>query len=989
MRTARGYNPPPIGLTPGVPTVLSGSDLAAYFETRNLDFTGYDRNLYERTKILPEGSVQICVAAFFYARPEVQVSNQGCSFYYLAKNEPPLISQPACGASVPHREPTQLIFQWLPRSTASPNSAASTEYTLELFEVRVPGRNPNDIALSQPPVFRVTTSQSLYVYSVADPPLVQGLAYVWRVQARDSQGRDDFRNNGYSQVCTFTYGGWDDPAFAVGAVQRFRATGTAPQAGRMQWQADGNFDSYRVYYQKSGAEHGWAQTDSRDSVLTVNGLEADNEYQTRIQGVKNGTYGPYSEIVSFRTPKPRVVLCGAGGSDSLAKADVNRPLLDALSGDIIDVDGQQMQLLHIQNLGDGYYKGTGKMFVDLLGGLGFKTTFERIYIDADRIVGRGRINYVSRGVDNMVVKQVTNQKERQANRELERLQAANRERYRDTVFHQQVFAFLALVGQNVELKADGTVLITLTDAEGKNITSPQPAMSQALKDHPAKAMIIEDKNGDQWVITKEGKVEAVKGGGLAVGADGKLLNRQQLRQLDRMILAALRKYKKAIEDYQTANRPATAPAKSKGGPGDPNTDDYGYGILAELPLCLASHTDELEQIQAQLFTLVDSTGTDFSDFATIVKERITQGENATQEQVDAAVCATLVESRNSKIIETASIKTLEITASNKIKYVIYFTPAGRPIILPIEAKPDFSTSTNLPVALGCLVGFTLNGKYYGGTYKKFHNNKIRFQGYEFKAADGTIIRYYDRKMYLLISQIQESTNQPFLAEFSIPIVIGSPSTTGGIGIGLEEIVAGSGLRTGMIRATGIAIVGYLIVEMFSSPPNPTLYLGDGDMVLALPYDANVSAPTNVTDVPVVMPHKIPSDPGTCHVYVIWFLKVDGSAAVAKYGMTCQDDYANTSDCNPRPDKQVDKFNTDNTDPNIVRYYYNWIARNVSKDVSHLMEMGLTASYVIANGGDLPPKHKLPCFVRGGSDVWDKRKELAEKYIEKMVKKYGI
>jgi len=56
MRTARGYNPPPIALSPGLPTVLSGSDLAPYFETRNLDFVAYDRNLYERTKTLSEGS---------------------------------------------------------------------------------------------------------------------------------------------------------------------------------------------------------------------------------------------------------------------------------------------------------------------------------------------------------------------------------------------------------------------------------------------------------------------------------------------------------------------------------------------------------------------------------------------------------------------------------------------------------------------------------------------------------------------------------------------------------------------------------------------------------------------------------------------------------------------------------------------------------------------------------------------------------------------
>ena len=200
---------------------------------------------------------------------------------------------------------------------------------------------------------------------------------------------------------------------------------------------------------------------------------------------------------------------------------------DALSGDMVDVDGQQMQLIEVENLGDGYYRGKGKMFVDLLGGLGFKTTFERIYIDADRIVGRGRINYVSRGVDNMIVKQVTNQKQRQANRELERLQAANREKYKNTEFHEKVFAFPALVVQNVQVQADGTVLITVTDAEGKNATSPQPAMSQALKDHPAKAMIIEDKNGDQWVVQQGKPPEKVTGGGLRPGMNARLSNQDK------------------------------------------------------------------------------------------------------------------------------------------------------------------------------------------------------------------------------------------------------------------------------------------------------------------------------------------------------------------------------------------------------------------------------------------------------------------------------
>ncbi|MDJ1482962.1 fibronectin type III domain-containing protein [Cytophagaceae bacterium YF14B1] len=515
IRTARGYNPPPISLAAGVPTVLSGVDLAPYLETRNLDFVGYDRNQYEKTRTLPEGSFQLCVTAYYYARPEVQVSNQGCSFYYLAKNEPPLINQPACGSKIPHREPTQLIFQWIPRNTASPNSAGNTEYELQLFEVRVAGRNPNDIVLSQPPVFRVTTTQSMYIYTVSDPPLQQGLQYVWRVQASDTEGRDDFRNQGYSEVCTFTYGGSNDPAFQVGMVQNFQAKGIAERSGRIQWLKDASmFDGYKIYYRKAGTDHGWAESESTDSLLTLTGLEPESTYETRMQGRKKGVYGGFTDIISFETMKPRVVQCGVGNTDSLARADESKPLLDGLSGDMIQVDGQTMQLVEVENLGAGFYRGQGKMFVDLLAGLGFKVVFERLYIDVNKIAGRGKIVYVSRGVDNMVNNQVTNQKERQAQRELERLQQANRDKYKDTQFYEKIFTFTGLEIQSVEVKADGSVVVTTKDAEGNIQTSPQTAISQVRTEKPAEAIIIQDKNGDQWVVENGKDPVKVPGGGL-------------------------------------------------------------------------------------------------------------------------------------------------------------------------------------------------------------------------------------------------------------------------------------------------------------------------------------------------------------------------------------------------------------------------------------------------------------------------------------------
>jgi hypothetical protein len=189
MRTARAFNPPPLSLDPGVPTVIPGADLAPYLDSRNLEFVGYSREQYERTRALPEGSYRLCVSAYDYRRPDVPVAAQACAFYFLSKSEPPLINYPACGTKLPAKPVQQVVFSWLPRNTASANSAATTEYEFSLYEVRPAGRNVNDVVLSSRPVYQVSTDYPQLVYGVNEPALQEGMQYVWRVQAKDRKER--------------------------------------------------------------------------------------------------------------------------------------------------------------------------------------------------------------------------------------------------------------------------------------------------------------------------------------------------------------------------------------------------------------------------------------------------------------------------------------------------------------------------------------------------------------------------------------------------------------------------------------------------------------------------------------------------------------------------------------------------------------------------------------------------------------------------------
>jgi TANFOR domain-containing protein len=507
MRTSRLYRPAPISLDPGIPTVISGADLFPYLDSRNLDFVGYSRDQYERTKALPEGSYRISFTAYDYQRQEVQVSNEGSSFYWLAKNEPPLINFPACGTRVPLRDPQQIVFSWLPRNTTSPNSAAETQYEFALYEVRPAGRNPNDVVLTTPPMFRTTTDYTQLVFGPAEPLLLEGMSYVWRVQAQDKNGRDAFRNNGYSEVCYFNYGG-ADPGFEVGIVQGLQAQGESERRAKIWWQT-GVYDNYRIEYRKVGKDYEWFKSAVSGSELKLFDLEPNTEYEARMQAGKEGVFGPYTDIVKFRTTPMRVAQCGQPTPQW--PNTPGRPLPSAITGMFVNARGMEMQLTSVQALSpDGWYRGTGRIAMPFLAGANFTTQFERIYIDENRNVTNGHIDFVSRGVAAMVEDQLAGQ----ANRQKEAKKKQNRDDWKDTDFYEKVFKYDNPITSVVV--GDNGNIVTY---DNLNTMSVNKDIAPILTNNPGKAIVIEDKNGDQWVVQKdkttgETKVTKVEGGGL-------------------------------------------------------------------------------------------------------------------------------------------------------------------------------------------------------------------------------------------------------------------------------------------------------------------------------------------------------------------------------------------------------------------------------------------------------------------------------------------
>jgi hypothetical protein len=399
MQTSPGYNPPAITLSPNIAQVFAGATLEPYLKSENLDFIGYSQELYEQNRALPEGFYEIGFAAFDYLRQDVQVSNDGWGFYFLAKNEPPLINLPACGTKLPVQYSTPIRFTWLPRNTASLNSVNSTIYRFFLYEVNPKGANPNDIVNSLPPIYVDSTplNQTFFDLIPTTNLFRDSFQYAWRVQAADINGADLFRNNGFSEVCTFTWGGpGANPAGSLDPVLNLNALGETERKGRMWWTKDlVKFDGYKVYYKKSGSGYSWFTSETDKDTLRVLDLEPDTEYECRIQGQKNGSYGIYSDVKYFRTKKIVPVECS--NRTDVPPVSNGRPLLNLLRGSTITYrDFNILVTDSIVSKGNGMFAGKGAVSVGPPLGLLFEVRFENIFIDDAGMVSQGEIHFVSR-----------------------------------------------------------------------------------------------------------------------------------------------------------------------------------------------------------------------------------------------------------------------------------------------------------------------------------------------------------------------------------------------------------------------------------------------------------------------------------------------------------------------------------------------------------------------------------------------------------------
>lgn len=198
----------PITLSPGMPLSVNGDDLAPYLDYDNLSFSGITRQQLESTGQLPEGQYTFCIEVLDYLTGK-PISQPGCASAWIQLKDQPLVISPQCGTAILPDQNPNIIFQWQNSGSLSQNSAFSTEYQLTIHEVTDANTDPM-LAITNQKVLEVFSSgfqnATTYVYSQSDPNLDLGKKYVFRVQAQDENGFDAFKNEGFSEVCWFSYG---------------------------------------------------------------------------------------------------------------------------------------------------------------------------------------------------------------------------------------------------------------------------------------------------------------------------------------------------------------------------------------------------------------------------------------------------------------------------------------------------------------------------------------------------------------------------------------------------------------------------------------------------------------------------------------------------------------------------------------------------------------------------------------------------------------
>jgi len=373
----------PLFLEGGTPLVLTNADLAPYFKFENIN--GIPPNLYG--KAIPEGSYQFCYEIIDVLTGS-RLSGKSCATTVIFQNQPPFLVLPRNKTNINEVNPQNIVFQWTPRHI----NVSNVVYELSLVEIWDNQIDPQAAFLSSPPVFQTTTTSTTYVYGPADPLLLSGRNYAWRIQAKAKQGVEEiglFKNQGYSEIFSFSYAGSCD--LPVGISHEVKGSTNA----NIFWDDfSTEIPEFTVRYRKKGGNNEWFQSKTTTNQITLWNLKGGTTYEYQVQKKCVVTKSDWSFAKELTTAlefeEESIIDCGIAPAIDLENKE---PLPSIQKGDTFKAGDFPIKIVEVSG-SNGRFTGKGYSRLPYLKNIKVAVEFTNILINIDKELVEGAVQTV-------------------------------------------------------------------------------------------------------------------------------------------------------------------------------------------------------------------------------------------------------------------------------------------------------------------------------------------------------------------------------------------------------------------------------------------------------------------------------------------------------------------------------------------------------------------------------------------------------------------
>lgn len=384
--TIENPRPLPIAvrLSGGEETELDAGRLRPYFLAANLQYSGKAREEFLQSGgVLPDGVYRICFEIYeAVSGNKVSVQEIPALFTLLA-SEPPFLNLPLSQSVIYYGKQNHIRFMWTPRHLQAAGFA-QTVYSFELSQIPEGAQNWKEYFHTLPRILKEECSQPYFDYGPAQPQLIPGKQYAFRVRASCTNAAGEslhIGNEGYSEVSMFYYEE-DCPA-----IPQLRITGISSKQALVSWTEPTEAKAYKLQYRKNGNPNArWFNCKEELTAGTcsvpLTDLEPSTGYECRLTVTCDYSQSQNDVIYRFTTLSDDNTQLQCGKHPQVSGSEKDRTPLPVLrmfdqvrtaNGFVFEIEEAEGQ--------DGLFSGSGYTHIPLLANTGVKVKFKNVFIN--------------------------------------------------------------------------------------------------------------------------------------------------------------------------------------------------------------------------------------------------------------------------------------------------------------------------------------------------------------------------------------------------------------------------------------------------------------------------------------------------------------------------------------------------------------------------------------------------------------------------------